>query len=191
MKDALKRLGVAVALLGWVLFFAQRPSKPVIVGPTLIDTVLRVDTLRPKQPNPQLLPGRVDTVTAIDTAAVDSVRRVLGDSIRFYRYLLQAFSLTYRDSMQEMGVDVDPVRKSAIFTPRYKPIRYLATDVNSTSFVDNEQWLKMFAGVGYSFYDSGRVRFFLQADVRLQKDVYLTPELGTDRIQLQVRYKFY
>ena len=191
MKRTFILVCVAVGLLGWVLFFVQRGSQPVIVGQTLWDTVSRLDTLKPKQPKPQLLAGRIDTVTAIDTAAVDSVRAVMGDSIRFYRYLLQSFLLAYEDSMQTMEVSVDPIRKRGLFTPRYNPIRYLAKDIHSTSYVDNEKWMKLFAGVSYVFHDSGRVRFFLQADLRLGKDLHLTPELGTDRIQLHARYKFY
>jgi hypothetical protein len=191
MKDTIIFILLAGLIIGWGMFFVERSSKSRIVN-TVTDSIVYVhDTIRPKQPKPILIKGDIDTVTTIDTAAVDSVNRAMADSISFYKYLLANFQLTYSDSIQEMNVKIDVLRKTGLFTPHYNPIAFLSKEIYHTSYVDNERWITALLGAGYQKRDSSHFYFFLDARIRLNAGLYLKPRISTDGIGAEIEYKIY
>lgn len=190
MRDALTLILLAVGLIGWILFFNEKGSRPVVTGRTS-DTIWHTYTLQPKQPKPVLVKGETDTLTVIDSAAVDSVRTVMGDSLKFYQHLVRSFQLQYEDSMQKMSVGIDPIRKTGLFTPHYKPIQYLTREVNNTVTVSSDRWIQSYLGAGYQKRDSSHFYFFLDARIRINADLFLKPRISTDGIGAELEYKIY
>ena len=190
MKDTVILILLAVALLGWILLYNERGSQPEVVGRSS-DTVWVSDTIRFGVPYPKLVKGEVDTVTEIDTAAVDSVRKAMGDSVAFYRHLVRTFQLQYEDSVQKLTVGIDPIRKTGLFQPFYKPIVFQSRTITNTNVVSAERWLQVNAGGGYRHRDSSRFYIYIDARIRLQQDLYLRPRVTTEGVLAELEYGIY
>lgn len=138
-----------------------------------------------------MLQGKTDTVESIDWVAVDSIARKKADSLALVKYLAQSFRLSYEDSIQKTSVDIFPATKQGLFTPFYKKQRIFIPEIHQTTTVDNERWLRIFLGAGYVHRDSSQFHFFLDADIRVREDLYVTPNVTTDGFGVKLKYKIY
>ncbi len=187
MKDVSLLIMLIVGVIFALLFFNEKSKR----NPSAIirDTIWVMDTIRPKQPKPVIIPGERDTITAIDWAVMDSIKKIYGDSIA--SYLAEKFNLVYEDTLQKMSVKVSPLLKSALFSPFYKPIRFMRPEIKETQIIQKRSWFEAYLGAGYRKADSSQVYFFLDANFNVSDNFTFTSRLSNEAIGAELRYKIY
>lgn len=190
MRDILSFILLAACILGWALFLNEKSSKPIVTGRSS-DTVWLTDTIRPKQPAPKLIKGDTDTLTVVDTVAVDSLIRIIGDTVKTWMHIARGFQLQYEDSIQKLKVDIDPVRKTGLFKPFYKPLPHLSKEITNTAYINNDRWFQLLIGAGYQSRDSSQVYFFLDGRISVGSDITLKPRISTDGIGGEFEYQIF
>lgn len=185
MKDATILILLLIGIIFAILFFNEQSKhnqQPEIIR----DTTWVVDTLQPNQPKPVVIQGMPDTLAVIDWAAMDSLKRTYGDSIT--THLAQQFTLTYDDTIQKTKVRVNPLLKSALFSPFYKPQLFNRPEITETHTIQKRSFFELSLGAGYRHSDA-KYYFFLDASFNVNDNLTITPRLSNESIGGEVRYK--
>lgn len=187
MKDASIFILLVIVCILAVLFINEQ-SKHLPSISIVRDTVWVSDTIRPKQPKPIIIQGQRDTITQIDWAAIDSIKKIYGDSIS--TFLAQQFTLAYEDTIQKMSVTVNPILKQALFVPWYKPIVYRRPEV-TTKLLSDRKWFEASLGTGYRNAKINPLYFFLDANININQQITITPRLSNEYVSAELRYRVF
>lgn len=188
MKDLVVLVLLAVAIAGWALYLTGRDE--TIVGTTTHDTTYTPYAVQLPAPDPILIQGKPDTVTVVDSSAVDSIARAFSDSLAVIKHLSQKFFLVYSDSIQDDTVHVDPLRKSGLFNVFYKKFTVPSLQINHTAYVSSDSWLQAWVGGGWRS-DSAKFYFFVEGRIRTSNTLTLHPRASTDGLSIEARYRLF